>query len=61
LTLHSSELMPGGSPRFPTGDSIESLYEDLELVFAEAAEHFRGATLSEFCDEFESRALSIRT
>jgi hypothetical protein len=49
--LHSSELMPGGSPTFPTDDAIERLYEDLESVFAEAAEHFRGATLSEFYDE----------
>ena len=49
--LHSSELMPGGSPTFPTDDAIESLYEDLESVFAEGAEHFRGATLSEFYDE----------
>ena len=49
--LHSSELMPGGSPTFPTDDAIESLYEDLESVFADAAEHFRGATLSEFYDE----------
>ena len=49
--LHSSELMPGGSPRFPTEDAIESLYEDLESVFTEAAKHFRGATLREFYDE----------
>jgi hypothetical protein len=51
FALHSSELMPGGSPSFPTDDSIERMYEDLEAVFTEAAEHFRGATLSDFYDE----------
>ena len=34
FALHSSELMPGGSPTFRTEDSIERLYEDLEALFA---------------------------
>jgi len=46
--LHSSELMPGGSPRFPTAGHIERLYADLEQFFAAAACRFRGATLAEF-------------
>jgi len=29
--LHSSELMPGGSPTFPTADSITRLNEDWRL------------------------------
>lgn len=48
FVLHSSEFMPGGSPIFPTADSIERLYEHLELLFAAIAPHFQGATLSEY-------------
>lgn len=54
--LHSSELMPGGSPRFPTARSIEALYHDLETLFREASEHCRGVTLSEFQREFAARS-----
>ena len=31
--LHSSELMPGGSPSFPTEESIEDLYRVVEQLF----------------------------
>ena len=31
--LHSSELMPGGSPTFQTKESIELLYQDIECLF----------------------------
>jgi hypothetical protein len=48
FTIHSSELMPGGSPMFPTTKSIEKLYRDLEQLFSRAATRFVGATLSEF-------------
>jgi hypothetical protein len=40
--------MPGGSPTFPTEKSIEKLYDHLEQLFAEAAQNFDGATLTEF-------------
>ncbi len=46
--LHSSELMPGGSPIFKTEAAIERLYRDLERLFADARHHFRGQTLTEF-------------
>jgi hypothetical protein len=46
--LHSSELMPGGSPRFPTPDSIDRLYDDLERLFSAAAGRFVGMTLQEY-------------
>ena len=49
---HSSELMPGGSPYFPTENSIETLYADLEATFADIALHFTGATLAEFRDSY---------
>lgn len=48
---HSSELMPGGSPYFPTGEHIERLYQSLEALFAEVAQSFRGMTLSQFARE----------
>jgi len=46
--LHSSELMPGGSPTFMSDKSIENLYEDLETLFAEARMNFTGCTLAEY-------------
>ncbi len=49
--LHSSELMPGGSPTFPDGASIETLYADLELLFEHTRGRFHGASLSEYHDE----------
>jgi len=46
--IHSSELMPGGSPLFATPASIEHLYADLRALFVEIARHARGMTLQEF-------------
>jgi hypothetical protein len=50
--IHSSELMPGGSPRFPTARSIEILYDTLEALFAFARRAFIGQTLSEYHARF---------
>jgi hypothetical protein len=55
--LHSSELMPGGSPTFPSDKSIEGLYRDLEILFQLASRYFKGATLSEYYDQFSSDTL----
>ena len=46
--LHTSELMPGGSNRFRTKDSIEKLYNDLDILFDSISDHFKGVTLSEY-------------
>lgn len=46
--LHSSELMPGGSPTFPSQESIEALYHDLEALFTAARDVFEGYTLSDY-------------
>lgn len=46
--LHSSEFMPGGSPRFSTADSVERLYDDLENLFEAASKYCCGLTLAEF-------------
>jgi hypothetical protein len=46
--VHSSELMPGGSPRFRTAAAIERLYASLEVLFEELSAWCRGMTLAEF-------------
>ncbi|HYH19461.1 MAG TPA: hypothetical protein VD995_12665 [Azospirillum sp.] len=48
FALHSSELMPGGSPTFRTAEDIERLYRDLEALFDAIAPHYAGCTLREF-------------
>ena len=53
--LHSSELMPGGSPTFPAARDIESLYEDMVCLFEQVKPFCLGGTLSEFAAEFEKR------
>jgi len=46
--LHSSELMPGGSPIFKDELAIEKLYEDLEALFEFAQDRYEGHSLSAF-------------
>ena len=47
--VHSSELMPGGSPYYPNEKSIEILYKDMEEVFKEAKRlGFEGITLDKY-------------
>lgn len=46
--LHSSELMPGGSPTFRTPHSIDRLYDDLHALFSEVQRTCISATLAEF-------------
>ena len=48
LMLHSSELMPGGSPTFRTVAAIERLYADLEVLFEDLSAWCAGSTLREF-------------
>jgi hypothetical protein len=55
--IHSSELMPGGSPRFRTPESVERLYEDLEMLFEAVARRGVGMTLAEFADSFDQKAV----
>jgi len=45
--LHSSELMPGGSPNFRNASDIERLYEHLEILFEDISTWCCGATLKE--------------
>lgn len=47
--IHSSELMPGGSPYFQDEDSIEEEYKNIENVFEYAKQQgFIGVTLEEY-------------
>ena len=59
LMLHSSELMPGGSPTFRTANDIERLYADLEKVFAGVEGTFAGATFEEFYQAVQARQRRI--
>jgi hypothetical protein len=53
--LHSSELMPGGSPSFRNAPDIERLYESLEMLFEDLSTWCRGTTLKEFHAWFSNR------
>lgn len=46
--LHSSELMPGGSPTFKTEGGIEILYEHLDAIFKEISKNYVGTGLEEY-------------
>jgi hypothetical protein len=46
--IHSSELMPGGSPSFKTNESIEKLYKNLKTIFDVISRHFTGITLKDY-------------
>lgn len=51
--LHSSELMPGGSPTFRTEQDIDQLYGDLEFLFAYLAQFYEGITLHDFRKNYQ--------
>jgi len=51
--VHSSELMPDGSPLFRTAAEIDALYRDLEALFQVAERLCVGATLQEYCEHFQ--------
>ncbi len=57
--LHSSELMPGGSPTFPNEASIARLNADIEELFAHAQSRgCPGRTLGEFAAEWRTAAVA---
>ena len=55
--LHSSEMMPGGSPTFDTEEKIEKLYEDLEILFEEISKDFEGISVADYGKLMEKRKL----
>lgn len=49
--IHSSELMPGGSPNFSTNESIEKLYELMNKLFGYIKElGYVGISMKEYED-----------
>jgi hypothetical protein len=52
--MHSSELMPGGSPAFRDAQAVEDLYEHLEMLFEDLSTWCRGVTLKEFRAGFDA-------
>lgn len=50
--IHSSELMPGGSPYFKAADDIEILYNDLEILFQTARNNFIGRGFESLIPDF---------
>ena len=52
--LHSSELMPGGSPYFTTLESIEQEYGIMERLFEYiSSKGYKGVTLKEYYDAIQ--------
>ena len=47
--MHSSEMMPGGSPYFKTEEDIDRLYTNLQQFFSEISKDYIGTTLCEYC------------
>lgn len=47
--VHSSELMPGGSPYFKTPESVDVLYKNMREIFSVATQlGYKGTTLQEY-------------
>lgn len=55
--LHSSEMMPGGSPTFDTPEKIEKLYENLEVLFNEISKDFEGISVADYGRMIERKKL----
>jgi len=49
--LHSSEFMPGGSPSFPDKESIERMYQNLDILFEHISENYSGCTFKEYYEK----------
>lgn len=56
--LHSSELMPGGSPTFARKGQIEKLYDDLGILFSALRQlGFCGIGISDFALKWKGKML----
>lgn len=51
--LHSSELMPGGSPTFRNDAEIDRLYQHMESIFQRISRIYMGVTLEEYYTGFQ--------
>ena len=52
--LHSSELMPGGSPTFQDEQSIGRLYRQMRTLFGAARGRFQPLTMTEFARRYST-------
>lgn len=57
LMLHTSEMMPGGSPVFKTEEGIEKMYADLDCLFAYISNYYIGDTIGGYA----SKVLSLNS
>lgn len=46
--IHSSELMPGGSPTFKTEGGIEKLYTHLDAIFTKISKYYEGIGFEQY-------------
>ena len=54
--IHSSELMPGGSPYFKDDCAIENLYMKIEKVFEYVQDlGYEGITMIDYCNNFKDK------
>ncbi len=59
--IHSSELMPGGSPTFKTSEEIENLYRNLNYLFEKLSHSFSGITLQEYYDVNQNDISAVKS
>lgn len=59
FVIHSSELMPGGSPLFRTRGEIDRLYHALETLFDVVTRTCSAVTLREFYEQFSARTATV--
>ena len=61
--IHSSEIMPGGSPYFRDRESIEKLYQDMEDLFQYIRDRYLGETVKGFfnrwVEKYENRNIDF--
>lgn len=58
--LHSSELMPGGSPTFKSAEQIDLMYGHLDLLFSRLVTlGIKGQTLAEFRSTYETAPANV--
>lgn len=56
---HSSELMPGGSPYFPTETSLEENYRRIEELFRFVADNFEPMTVTQYARHIIAQNQSV--
>ena len=54
--IHSSELMPSGSPTFADEMAVEKLYSDMQALFSFIAKKYEGITLRDYSLLWTQRA-----